>query len=99
MLAHGRLCERVIVAMRRKCDERWSKGERVGVVERKRQHGGWMEMRVEGSILGTLLLRRGVRGLESDCRYVWHGKWGKVGRNGTVCVGWCYGCDENCEYD
>ena len=68
MVVHHGLWDRVIVVMPCKHDARWSKGERFGVVERKRQHGGWVEMRVEGSSLGTLLLRRGMEVLESDCR-------------------------------
>ena len=50
MVEHDGLWCRVIVTIRRKCDARWSKGERFGVVERELQHGGWMEMRVEVSI-------------------------------------------------
>ena len=68
MVAHHGLWKRVIVGMPRKRDARWSRGERFRVVERERQHGGWMEMRVEESIMGRLLLRRGMRGLEGDCR-------------------------------
>ena len=68
MVAHDGLWDRVIVVMRRKRDAGWVKGERFGMVERERQHGGWMEMRVEESVRGSLLLRRGMRGLEGDCR-------------------------------
>ena len=72
------------MVMPRKRDARWSKGERFGV---ERQHRDWIEIRVEGSTRGTLLLRRGMLGLEGHCRKVWHGEWGIVGRNGIVCVG------------
>ena len=68
MVVRDGLWDRVIVVMRRKRDAGWSKGERFGMVERDRQHGGRMEMRVEESIRGSLLLRRGMEGLESDGR-------------------------------
>ena len=68
MVARHGLWKRVIMGMPRKCDARWSKGERFGVVERERQHGGWIEMRVEEGIRGTLLLRRRVLRLEGHCR-------------------------------
>ena len=68
MVAHHGLWKRVIVFMPRKRDARWSKCEKFGVVERERQHGGWIEMRVEKSIRGIFLLRRGMPGLEGHCR-------------------------------
>ena len=67
MVARHGLWKRVIVVMRRKRDARRSEGERLGVVERERQHGGWIEMRVEESIRGNLLLRRGMMGVEGHC--------------------------------
>ena len=60
MVTHHGLCAVIIVVMCRKRDARWSKGERFGVLERERQDGCWMEMRVEESI------RMG--GLEGHCR-------------------------------
>ena len=60
MVTHHGLWAMVIVVMCRKRDARWSKGERFGVLERERQDGGWMDMRVEESI------RMG--GLEGHCR-------------------------------
>ena len=95
LVAHDGLWDRVIVVMRRKRDARWSKGERFGMAERERQHGDWMEMRVEEIIRGGLLLRRGRRGLEGDCRQIWHGEWGFVGKKGIVCAGWCHCRDED----